>query len=185
MRCTRVGWSWNRNRGEGLVLDSHSATGRGTGGPRPLEVEATEMVLDRFELAVGPSSLGSDKRIGTSLRSYGVIPSGVRLTLQLLDTGTAQGNDGSDRLASSFSTGGNNQCNRLNPNADHFPHFSLRRSVTCFSAQCTLSEKWRLSGGSVALRAVRDIKSEHLDHVPSFRTLRVPNVANVLSIKQA
>lgn len=39
MPCTRVGWSWNRNRGEGFVLDSHSAAARTS----PL---ATEMAGD-------------------------------------------------------------------------------------------------------------------------------------------
>ena len=43
MRYTRVGRSWNRKKGEGFVLDSHGAAGRGAGGPNPPEVEAAEM----------------------------------------------------------------------------------------------------------------------------------------------
>ena len=43
MRYTRVGRSWNRNKGEGFVLDSHGAAGRDAGGPSPPEVEAAEM----------------------------------------------------------------------------------------------------------------------------------------------
>jgi len=51
MRCTRVGRSWNRNRGEGFVLDSHAAAGRGAGGPSPLEVQAAEMAGDIHDFA--------------------------------------------------------------------------------------------------------------------------------------
>src|SRR5438105_5904839 len=51
MRCTRVGRSWNRNRGEGFVLDSPPAAGRGAGGASPLEVEAAEMAGDIHDFA--------------------------------------------------------------------------------------------------------------------------------------
>jgi len=51
MRGTRVGRSWNRNRGEGFVLDSHAAAGRGAGGPSPLQVEAAEMARDIHDFA--------------------------------------------------------------------------------------------------------------------------------------
>jgi len=40
MRYTRVGRSWNRHKGEGFVLDSHGAAGRGAGGSSPPGVEA-------------------------------------------------------------------------------------------------------------------------------------------------
>ena len=49
MRCTRVGRSWNG--GEGFILDSHGAAGRGARGPSPLEVEAAEMAGDIHDFA--------------------------------------------------------------------------------------------------------------------------------------
>lgn len=51
MHCTRVGWSWNSNRGEGLVLDLHAAAGCSAGGSSPLEVEAAEMAGDVQDFA--------------------------------------------------------------------------------------------------------------------------------------
>ena len=51
MRYTRVGRSWNRNRGEGFVVVSHTAAGRGAGGASPLEVEAAEMAGDIHDFA--------------------------------------------------------------------------------------------------------------------------------------
>ena len=51
MHCTRVGRSWNGNRGEGLVFDLHAAAGRSAGGSSPLEVEAAEMAGDVHDFA--------------------------------------------------------------------------------------------------------------------------------------
>ena len=51
MRCMLVGRSWNRNRGEGFVLDSHGAARRGDRGPSPPKVEAAEMAGDIHDFA--------------------------------------------------------------------------------------------------------------------------------------
>ena len=38
MRCTRVGRSWNSNKGEGFVPDSHGAAGRGGAAARKAHI---------------------------------------------------------------------------------------------------------------------------------------------------